>query len=202
MKKLLLTSDGLTSRKIQKEFLKLLDKPPTENKVLIMHTANIARKWRTIRRIVRGLIKLGIKKKNILLVNIRYKVSKIPKFDVLYSCGGNTYYILDRIRKTGFAKVIKKAVNQGKLYIGLSAGSIIVHKTIEIAGWGKEADPNLIGLRDLRGLNITNVAIFPHFKNKLRKEIAIFKKNTPYPIIELKDRQALEIVGNKKKIVK
>jgi len=201
MKKLLLTSDGLTSKKIKKEFLKLLDKPVSENKVLLMHTANI-RRLRIVRKIIRGLMTLGIKKKNIYLVNIRHKISRIPQFDVFYSLGGNTFYILYRARKTGFDKVIKRAVKQGKPYIGLSAGSIIAHKTIEISGWGKEKDINEIGLRSLRGLNLTNIAIFPHFRKRLKKEVNEFKKKVKYPIVELKDRQAILIIGNKfKKII-
>lgn len=201
--KLLLTSDGLTSRKIQKEFLKLLDKPVSETKILVMHIANISRRWKTVRKIIKGLIRLGIKKNNISLVNIRKKVSKVPEFDVFYSCGGNTFYILDRVRKTGFDKVIKKAVKQGKLYIGLSAGSMIVHRTIEIAGWGeRRKDRNKIGLKNLNGLNFTNIAIFPHYKKRLEKEFKGLKKRTSYPVIALEDKQALLIKGKTRRIIK
>jgi dipeptidase E len=202
MKRLLLTSDGLSSRKIRKEFLKLLDKPADETRVLVMHTANTRRRWRTVRRIAEGLKDLGIRKENILLVNIRHDAPRAPGFDVFYALGGNTYYILDRVRKTGFGSVIKKAVGQGKLYIGLSAGSMIVHKTIEFAGWGTDRGDNEIGLRDLRGLNLTDVAIFPHCNKKRSKGVALFRKNTPYPIVGLKDGQALEVIGNKTKIIK
>jgi dipeptidase E len=201
--KLLLTSDGLTSKKIQKEFLKLLDKPTSENKVLIMHTANIPRRWRTVRKIMKGLIRLGIQKKNISLINIRHKVSKIPEFDVLYSLGGNTFYILDRVRKTGFDKVIKKAVKRGKLYIGLSAGSMITHRTIESADWGeRRKDRNKIRLKNLKGLNFTNIAIFPHYKKRLDGEVKELKSKANYPILALKDKQALLINGKTKRIIK
>lgn len=36
--KLLLTSNGLSSKRIGKEFLKLIDKPAKENRVLVMYT--------------------------------------------------------------------------------------------------------------------------------------------------------------------
>jgi dipeptidase E len=198
MKKLLLTSSGWGSKKIKRELPKLLDKPIDECKVLVMHTGKFKRKY------LKALLSPGLSKKNILYANISNKINpnKFKDIDIFYSCGGNTFYILDRVRKTGFDKYIKNFINKGKLYVGISAGSIIVHKTIEIAGWGIEADKNLIGLSDLRGLNITNIAIFPHFKNKLKKEVNGFKKNTPYPIVELKDKQALLILGNKKRMIK
>jgi len=202
--KLLLTSDGLSSRKIQKEFLKLLDKPVSENKVLIMHTVMKKRQIKYIKKVTKHLISTGISKKNIYDVNITKNVNakKFKDFDIFFSMGGNTYYILDRVKKTGFDKYIKNFVKKNKVYIGVSAGSIIVHKTIELAGWGKDRDVNEIGLRDFKGLNLTNIAIFPHFKEKRRKEINLFKKNAPYPIIELKDKQAFLINGKAKKVIK
>lgn len=198
MKKLLLTSNGLSSKKIRKEFLKLLEKPIEENKMLVM----ISKKHRTLKSSIKEFTKLGIKRKNIKFVNLRYirkKIKKIEDVDIFFSYGGNTFYILDRVRKTGFDKIIKNFVKKGKLYIGLSAGSIIVHKTIESAGYGRDGDPNKIKLKNLKGLNLTNIAIFPHYKNKKKKEIDKFKKKVNYPIIRLKDKQAILILGNKVK---
>jgi len=202
--KLLLTSDGLSSRKIQKEFLKLLDKPASETKVLVMHTLRLKGHIKYLKRIRRQLISLGIKKNNISAANIteNIKASKFKNFDVFFSCGGNTYYILDRVRKTGFDKFIKKFVKSDKFYIGLSAGSIIIHKTIEIAGWGTNRDINEFGLRNLKGIGITNIAIFPHCDKKREKEVSFFKKQAPYPIVALKDRQALLINGKTKRLIK
>ena len=201
MKKLLLTSDGLSSRKIKKAFLKLLEKPVAETKVLIIHTLLKKSYIRYVREVKKELQKLGIPRKNIFYANIsnNIKPSKFvsKNFDVLYSCGGNTFYILDRIRKTGFDKFIKNYIKKAKLYIGVSAGSIIVHKTIEIAGWGSEADSNDIHLNNLAGLTVTNIAVYPHYHASLKKEIIDFKKTAGYPIKEIKDGQAVLILGNR-----
>jgi len=187
--KLLLTSDGLSSKKIKKEFLRLLDKPAAENKILVMHT------WQNIKTIVKGLITLGIKKENIISVNIRHKVSKIPEFDVFYSLGGNTFYILDRVRKTGFDKIIKKSIKQGKLYIGLSAGSILIGPDISIS-----FDENS-GF-STKGLNLIKIIISPHFNKKRVPRIKSFIKKMRYPIVPLKDKQALLINGKTKRLIK
>jgi len=198
MKKMLLTSDGISYRKIMKEAKKLLIKPSDEIKVLIMYALMKKKNLKYLIKIRKQLKNLGIKKKNIFYVNISNNI-KPPKqdFDIIYSCGGNTFYILDRLRKTGFYKFIKNFVNKGGFYIGVSAGSIIVHKTIELAGYGSEGDINEINLKNLDGLNLINIGIFPHYHIALKKEINEFRKNVNYPVKELKDGQALLILGNK-----
>lgn len=199
--KLLLTSNGLSSKKIKKELLKLLIKPAEENKVLIMYTTKSKKYKKSLRKINKQLISLGIKKQNLIYANISRKVGKLSEFDVFYSCGGNAFYILDRIRKTSFDKIIKNHIKQEKLYIGVSAGSILVHKTIEIAGWVKWGDINNINLKNLSGLNIINIAVYPHFKKIMKKSVNEFKKKADYPVIEIKDKQAVLVLGNKIKLI-
>lgn len=197
MKKLLLTSDGISSRKLIKETKKLLERPASKTKVLVMHTLLKKSYMKYVRKVDAQLRKLGIKSKNIFHANITNNVTA-PKqdFDVFYSCGGNSFYILDRVRKTGFDKVIKKFIKKGGLYIGVSAGSILVSKSIELAGWSKDWDVNYIGLKNLNGLRITPIVIFPHFTAREDKMVRSFEK-AKYNVVRLKDKQALLILGEK-----
>jgi len=200
MKKLLLTSDGLNSPKIKKEFIKLLNKPASETKVLIMYTVRLKRHLKKFTKTRKSLVKLGIKKENIIGINISKPISKTLKkikFDVFYSCGGNTFYILDRIKKTHFDRIIKNHVKRGKLYVGVSAGTILTQKTIEIAGIEKFGDKNDIKLKNLKSLRIINFAILPHYKKSHKKELTQFKKKVKYKIVPLKNKQAILILGNK-----
>ena len=50
---------------------------------------------------------------------------ELSKYDSIYFCGGSSQYLLKRINETGFNKSIKKFVDNGGVYIGVSAGSII-----------------------------------------------------------------------------
>ncbi len=201
MKKLLLTSNGLTSKKINKEFLKLIDRPLGLNRILIIHTANKRKHFRRINRLKKEFSLFGILKGNIFEANINQKIkaSKFGNFEIVYVCGGNTFYILDRIRKTGFDKWLEKFVRMNGVYVGVSAGSIIVHNTIEIAGYGSVGDINEIGLKNLKGLGLTKIAILPHFKKRIKKEFDVFKRKVNYPVVYLKDKQALLILSNKTK---
>jgi peptidase E len=88
------------------------------------------------------------------------------------------------------------------LYFGISAGSIIAGPNIEIASWGSTGDTNDINLKDLTGLKLTKILVFPHFEDYLKGEVDEFRKKVDYPVIELKDSEALFIEGVKNKIIK
>ncbi len=196
--KLLLTSKGLTTKKIKNAFLVLLDKPISENKVLIMHTAKLRGRLGRVKALRKSLIKLGVKRQNIIEADISMRINakKYTNFDVFYSCGGNAFYILDRLKKTGFDKWIKSFVRRNKLYVGVSAGSYIVCPTIEAAAW-KHADRNIVGLKDLTALNIVPFIVTAHYAAKFKKIIDEAEANTKYEVKRLTGRQALIVLNNK-----
>lgn len=126
---------------------------------------------------------------------------KDKKFDLIFAMGGETFHILERVQKFGFKKIIKKMIKDGTIYCTASAGSILAGKKIDIAGWGSEADKNDIGLKDTKGLELTDVAIFPHFRKPLQKEVDEFRNKVKYPVIEITDKQAVYIDDNGYKII-
>ena len=48
--------------------------------------------------------------------------------DVIYFTGGNSFFLIDRLRKTGTDELLKKELAKGKLMIGESAGAIMRSK--------------------------------------------------------------------------
>ncbi len=57
--------------------------------------------------------------------------SKITNNDIIYVTGGNTFFLLQEMIRTGADKLIINEVNSGKLYIGESAGAVITAPSIE-----------------------------------------------------------------------
>ena len=51
--------------------------------------------------------------------------------DVIYFTGGNSFFLMDQLRKTGTDELLKKELAKGKLMIGESAGAIICAPTIQ-----------------------------------------------------------------------
>jgi peptidase E len=122
------------------------------------------------------------------------------KFDVIWVCGGNTFLILDRMKKTGVFDFAKKAVlENNSIYFGISAGSIIAGPNIEVSGpW----DDNEDNLADLSGMNIVNFAVVPHYDRKDHEIVQQLKNKATYPIIEITDDEAVFVDGGEYKIIK
>lgn len=129
---------------------------------------------------------LGVKYEDVN-ISEEHDLSAVGPYDGYYVCGGNTFYILDRLRKTGLIELLKREIREGKPYIGVSAGSIIAGKDIEIAGWGINGDENDIGLSDFSGMNISNETIFPHYTMENEVEVLDFERQRGKNVIRLED---------------
>lgn len=85
----------------------------------------------------------------------------LQKADILLVAGGDTFYLMDQVLRSGAAEMIRDFVESGKIYIGSSAGSIICCPTIE--GAEEFDNPKLApDLRNYDGLNLFPGVIIPH----------------------------------------
>jgi dipeptidase E len=57
--------------------------------------------------------------------------NKITNADYIFVAGGNTFFLLQELKRSGVDKLIIEHIKRGKIYISTSAGSIIVSKNIE-----------------------------------------------------------------------
>jgi dipeptidase E len=55
---------------------------------------------------------------------------RIKDADYVFAEGGNTFFLLQELNRTGADKMIIEHINKGKLYIGASAGSMILSADI------------------------------------------------------------------------
>lgn len=204
--KLLLTSNGLSNDKLKEVFVKNLGKKPEKTRILVVrnHKPKIEKDEYLV-EIIKELEACKIKKENIISVNVAHAIDlkklETESYDVFWSSGGNTFIILDNMRKTGVYGLMQDAIEAGKFYVGTSAGTILASKDIQIAGWGKEADPNYIGLKDLSSLGLINYDIFPHYRDELKEEVVEYAKKTKRKVETLKDGEALLILDGKKEKV-
>lgn len=124
---------------------------------------------------------------------------KLAHADILCIGGGNTYYLLEKMKKSGAMKPVRDAVKRGLVYIGASAGAVIATKTIENVGdFDNKSDAP--GLTSYNSLNLIDIVLFVHWGSKdLEKDgsktLAIVKKyfKKEEKIIFLRDNQYLEV---------
>lgn len=202
--KLLLTSQGLPLE-LKNVFLSSLNKSPSDSRVAFITTAAYGEEknptWLNHYR--KQLNGYGIK--DIEDLDLKGKTAeKLEKIfrnkNIIFINGGNTFYLLHWVRKSGFDNIIRDQLNQGKLYVGVSAGSYIACPTIEQSTWGKH-DRNKIGLKDLTGLNLVSFLIRAHFVEEDRQLIEEVEKTVKYPIVALNDTQAILVNDHKYKLV-
>lgn len=125
----------------------------------------------------------------------------LKNFDVIFVAGGNVYYLLDIMRKTGFDIVIKELLSNNVVYIGASAGSVIMCPTIDHTRIIEhpEAVP---GMTDFAGLNLINMLIAPHYgKEKYADRYKQIIAEWRDKLVPLRDDQAVIVNGDKTEIV-
>lgn len=202
MRKLLLTSAGMN---VKEEFLKILPKSPNQTKLAHIITAAKPEKdkW-YVEKDTKLMSEAGFDVSEIDIEGkTQSQLGKILKdFDVVYVQGGNTFYLLNIVRKTGFAKAIKELIDRGVLYVGVSAGSIIAGPTIETAGWKMvEPDRNFVKLEDLTAMNLVPFNIFVHYVPRHKAFVKKESAKSKYPLKIITDNQAILVEGNKYRLI-
>lgn len=127
MKKIILTSTGFDNENIKNKFIDLLNVDVKDAKVLFIITAaNDPDAVRILSGCLDDLTKCGITDNNIKVYDMHKLISQeeINKYDAIYVCGGSTEYLVDRIKELNIKPVIDKYIENGGIYIGVSAGSV------------------------------------------------------------------------------
>ncbi len=191
---LILTSSGWRANKKVKimfsGMLRKIQKNVSEVRALLISISDAKEKKNLLSYHIHELRKLGIRKENIeFLTNV--EVPKSNDFDVIYVCGGNTYLYMHRLRKTKWDRKIKNLSKKKKLiYFGISAGSIIAGKWINIASLGKNPDKNIVGLRNMRGLGLVPYCILPHYSTEDEKEIREYERKIKCKVIRIREKRS------------
>ena len=115
--------------------------------------------------------------------------------NVIHLEGGNTFYLLMAVKETGFDVILKKALENGLIYVGTSAGAYLVCPTIEAATW--EANPkDSYGLTDLRALNLVPFLLKVHYKDVMASALKERLAQATYPVRILRDGQGILAENN------
>lgn len=202
MRTLFLTSSGL-NEKTMVLFWKCIGKEPINTKAILVPSAAVGNDGaRGIIVCMERLMNMGIPMNNILIYNLAFllsdgykrtyssyisdipvpfrlmSVQELTQYDMIAFCGGNAHTLLSEINRTGFSKPLKQAIENGLVYLGISAGSMIAAGNFS-DGLGYLANP-----------------LIPHAEKE--SPFGDISKND---LIELADGQTVLIKGNRQEII-
>lgn len=203
--KLLLTSAGLSNETLRNTFLGLLKGKVHRSKVAFISTAsNVEGDRSYVQEDIENLQRTGIREiDDIDISRLGDKdrwLEVLKRTNVVWVEGGNTFYLLKWFRESGLNKSIGDILKD-KVYVGVSAGSVIAGPSIELAGWKPAGDKNVANLKDLTGLNLVDFEIFPHFELSHKILLEKYTKYVGYPIYILDNSMAVLVEGDKISLV-
>lgn len=164
--RLLLTSDGLTTARLQQSFHRMLDKAcdgaSSDRSIAMLVTAAMVssnedskrspgdrrrRRWADARKKGRELeARLGVPVECIDCARpetIADAERALERAGCIWVSGGNTFFLWHWMRESGVSSLIQRRVlAEGALYVGTSAGSIVAGHSVGTAFWKGWDDPN------------------------------------------------------------
>ena len=90
--------------------------------------------------------------------------TKLRNNDFIYVTGGNIFFLLQELKRTGADKIIAEEVNAGKVYIGESAGAMITSPNVEYAT-AMDSVKKAPNLENFDALGLVPFYTVPHYTN-------------------------------------
>lgn len=196
---LLLTSTGLSSPNVLNKFLEIIDGAKNKQ-VAIVTTAAEGKETNKYSQLAnKQFVDLGFS--IVDFVDLETDPAKdLSMYDVVYVCGGNTFKLLKFARVANFKNSVESLLKKGGVYIGVSAGSIIMGPSVEIANEVRP-DPNTVGLSDFTGFGIINTTVMPHYSPEIEEQVKIFENKYNIIIDRIDNSQAILVQEGHKTII-
>ena len=123
-----------------------------------------------------------------------YLKDKFLKTECICISGGNTFYLLQEIKRKNLVEVLFKRIKEGLFYIGESAGAIIMSENIE---YSQMMDDKSIAseLDNYMGVNVFDHYVVPHLGEYPFEETAKKKLDT------YQDKISLVAINNSEAIL-
>ena len=191
---MILTSSLYESIELVKKFL---DKNTESKKILFIPTAANVEEYKKYMHLTQKAFEdFGYEVENfdVSVFSEEIAKEKLSEAKIVFISGGNTFYLLQELKRKNLITYLKERIEHGLLYIGESAGSVIAAPDIEYAS---VIDDKTVAteLDDYTGLNLVDFYIVPHFEEEPFVESS---RNT----VELyKDKLDLKLINNKEAIL-
>ena len=122
--------------------------------------------------------------------------------DIIYFTGGNSFFLIDQLRKTGTDTLLKQQLEKGKLFIGESAGAIVCAPELSYIE-KMDPIPEDYSQSDYAGLGLINFYVLPHYLTAPFKKVTadIMQSFSNIELCAINNAQALSIKDGVRKFV-
>ncbi|MDR0194576.1 MAG: Type 1 glutamine amidotransferase-like domain-containing protein [Myroides sp.] len=128
---------------------------------------------------------------------------KLSTNDYIFVSGGNTFYLLQELRQSGAEQMIKEQIALGKVYIGTSAGSVIMSPDIEYLE-AMDDKSKATSLESYKGLEQIDKYLLVHYQNFPFVESAnqiLADYQDKLPLVILSNHQVLTVKEQESKVL-
>lgn len=145
-----------------------------------------------------NIIELDISESDVKTIEDKFKLS-----DIVYFTGGNSFFLIDHIKRKRIDEILKNFLLEDKLYIGESGGAIICAKDLSYIEKMDEIPKNYSQKNKL-GLGLIDFFVLPHYKCEPFVEVAdeISKSFKHLDLYKINNSQAIIVENEEIKIVK
>ena len=198
MKKLILTSSGFLIPSVRSIILEHLPSQRPLKVAYISTASKVVKDDTYARRDVEIMNELGFDVTEIDLADVEadYLSSTLPEHNVMYVQGGNGFYLLHHVRRSGFMEIAKPLVENGSLiYVGKSAGTYLACPTIEMHTWSNK-DWRRFGVEDYTAMSLVPFLVKAHYAPDKEPEIRRGMEKSPHPLWAISNEQVLLVQGD------
>ena len=148
---------------------------------------------------------LAVRRIDLAKLSADVMADKFQGCDVIWVGGGNTYYLLQEVRRSGFDDFVVERIADGVPYVGTSAGSLILAPNIECIKYAEEHPDLKLSLESYDGLNVFPLVTFVHFDDPgfrdVYRKILMDALENDVAFVTLRDNQFIFVDGNSWRVI-
>ncbi|WP_340373454.1 Type 1 glutamine amidotransferase-like domain-containing protein [Peribacillus sp. FSL E2-0218] len=200
MCKILLTSNGFFTDRIKQQFLQSIDGQIMNAKAAIITTGSQQKQYNKFAmKAKEDLGKMGFKQVDFMDIEFAFP-ERLKPYNVIYINGGNPFHLLFHMKKSGADLILKGLAKLNTVFVGVSAGAIILGPNIEVVNFFTP-QINTVHMKDLAALSLTDIAVFPHYDREdlfpnnagksIEERLKVFEHINECSLVRLKDDESI-----------
>ncbi len=187
---IILTSAGFYNPKVM-ELVKSKLAAHSNKRVAIVTTASGDKENNKYAQMAKSqLLEAGYADADFIDLEVSTDPSIFHSYDTIYVCGGNTFKLLVAVRNAQFKTTVEQLLSRKGIYIGVSAGSIIMCPSVQIAN-EVQPDVNEINMTNFDALHFVEETLCPHYETSHEDEVKDYETRHEISVTRLTNDQAI-----------